>query len=175
MSKLVHDIIKMNFVREGYLPNHPYHLISDNEMIDAFIHIDSAGNKSGYFVDYYPSDELQGQLLTTYNNLVESIVYHLEQYKSDSSYVIPDWVYSYMVGSCVGPQSSTLDKHDLFVLLNLDNTDDEFNTEIYKSCYETSKEWIRKLNPTIQDHRPPTLFGEPHVVKSLRLAQVDVL
>lgn len=175
MNTMVHDIIKMNLVREGYLPNHPYHLISDTEMIDAFLHVDDSGKRTGYFVDYYPSDGLSGHLLNAYSSLIEGICYHLQAYKSDNEYIIPDWVYSYMMSSCVGPQSDTLDRHDLFVLLNLDNTDDEFTEEIHQSCYETSKEWIRKLNPAIQDHRPPTIFGEPHVIKSLRLAQVDVL
>lgn len=37
MMSLVHDLIKIKYVREGYLPNYPYHLISDSEMCDAFI------------------------------------------------------------------------------------------------------------------------------------------
>lgn len=175
MSKLVHDIIKMNLVREGYLPNHPYHLISDSEMIDAFISIDGDGTLSGYFSDHYPTDALSQDLQDAYIQLVQAIQYHLNEYKSDSEYEIPDWVYSYMMGSCVGPDSDTLDKHDLFVLLNLDNIDDEFNSNIHQSCYAISKDWVRKLNPAVQDHRPPTMFGEPHVIKSLRLAEVNVL
>ena len=172
---MTHDIIKMNLVRQGYLPNHPYHLISDNEMIDAFMKIDGDGHLLGYFADYYPNEYLGSELQDEYLQLVEGIHYHLEQYKSNTEYEIPDWVYSYMLGSCVGPQSDTLDRHDLFVLLNLDNVDDEFNPAIHSSCYTVSKDWVRKLNPSIQDHRPPTMFGEPHVIKSLRLAQVNVL
>lgn len=175
MSRLVDDIVKMNLVREGYLPNYPYHLISDNEMIDAFMLVDEEGNLSGYFADHYPNDNLPQELRDEYVKLVEGIQYHLNRHRVDSEYVIPDWVYSYMVGSCVGPDSDTLDKHDLFVLLNLDNVDDEFTSDIHQSCYDISKDWIRKLNPSVQDHRPPTMFGEPHVIKSLRLAQVNVL
>ena len=33
----IHDIIKIKYVREGWLPNWPYHLISDQEMCDAFL------------------------------------------------------------------------------------------------------------------------------------------
>lgn len=175
MSKLTHDLIKMNLAREGYLPNYPYHLLSDKEMIDAFIKIDSGGTLSGYFADFYPDSYLEGEMSDEYRTLVDGICYHLGQYLMNKEYIIPDWVYSYMLGSCIGPQSDTLDKHDLFVLLNLDNIDDEFDLPIHKSCYDISKEWVHKLSPSVQEHRPPTLFGEPHVIKSLRLAQVDVL
>ena len=34
---LAHDIIKITYVREGYLKNFPHHLISDEEMCVAFI------------------------------------------------------------------------------------------------------------------------------------------
>ena len=34
----IHDIIKIMYVREGYLPNYPYHLIADDEMMFAFLH-----------------------------------------------------------------------------------------------------------------------------------------
>ncbi len=175
MSKLIHDVIKMNLVREGYLPNHPYHLISDVEMIDAFLSVDSEGNASGYFADYYPDHRDMPTLHNYHEKLVEGILYHLNKYKDDNTYEIPDWIYSYMIGACVGPKSDTLERHDLFTLLNLDNTDDEFTERIHFECYNVSKDWIRKLNPSIQDHRPPTIFGEPHVIKSLRLAQVNVL
>ena len=35
----VHDVIKIKYAREGYLPDLPYHLISDEEMCDAFINL----------------------------------------------------------------------------------------------------------------------------------------
>ena len=38
---LVHDLIKIKLVRAGYLPNYPYHLISDKEMCEAFISANS--------------------------------------------------------------------------------------------------------------------------------------
>ena len=33
----VHDIIKINYTRQGYLPYYPYHLISDEEMFEGFM------------------------------------------------------------------------------------------------------------------------------------------
>lgn len=175
---LVHDIIKINLVRAGYLPNHPYHLISDNEMIDAFLKVehnteDDSTSLHGYFVDNYPCYSAEFEPM--YNELVNGLLYHLQSYKDGVRDTIPDWVYSYMVGSCIGPNSSTLDRHDLFILLNLDNIDDEFNERIHRCCYNISEAWIRKLPPAKQDVRPPTIFGEPHVIKSLRLSQVNVL
>lgn len=32
----IHDIIKIKYIREGYLSNIPYHLVSDEEMFYAF-------------------------------------------------------------------------------------------------------------------------------------------
>ena len=179
---LIHTIVKINLVREGYLHNHPYHLISDEEMIDAFLKVTRDKNNQidsieGYFPDMYSGADLPQSLQPAYIDLVENIMYHLDSYKNseDKSYVIPDWVYSYMIGSCIVQNSPTEDKHDLFVLLNLDNIDDEFTDDIYTSCYNISKEWIKKLPPSKNNHRPPTMFGEPHVIKSLRLLKVDVL
>ena len=60
---LLHDIIKIKYTRLGYLPNYPYHLISDEEMFNAFIDLDSeSASGSGspsteayFFEDYYPN------------------------------------------------------------------------------------------------------------------------
>ena len=52
---LVHDYIKIKYTREGYLPDYPYHMISDDEMIEAFMKSDS---DEGFFFDnYYVKDE----------------------------------------------------------------------------------------------------------------------
>ena len=40
---LVHDVIKIRLVEDGYLPNYPYHMMSDREMIAAFMGTDGAG------------------------------------------------------------------------------------------------------------------------------------
>ena len=36
----IHDLIKIKYIREGYLPNYPYHMISDEEVFNAFINPD---------------------------------------------------------------------------------------------------------------------------------------
>lgn len=166
---LIHDVIKTLYVRQGYLPDFPYHLISDEEMFDAFLHYDL-----NFFTDTYPCPiGMENQ----YEDLKSAIEYHINLYlegqtsvTSPSTYILPDWIYSYMIGAVIGPQSQEQDRHDLFVLLDLDNLDDEFNEAIYNKIYLVSQRWIQKLNPGEKSHRPPTMFGEPHVMKSLRIA-----
>ena len=48
---LTKDSIKIKYTREGYLPNYPYHMISDEEMFKAFLDVE---NQSGFFYDNYP-------------------------------------------------------------------------------------------------------------------------
>lgn len=173
---LVHNIIKILYVREGYLPNYPYHMISDREMLEAFLRVDDDGvTLQGFFADKYPC--VDEDLAEQYQALVSALCYHINQYlESDNNdYVIPDWVYSYMLGTVIAESSTAQDKHDLFVLLNLDNLTDTWTKEISEACLEVSEAWVKKLPPAKTDHRPPTIFGEPHVIKSLRLMIVDVL
>lgn len=168
---LTHDIIKTMYVTQGYLPDLPYHLISDEEMFDAFIFEDT-----NFFSDNYACPlNMEAQ----YNTLKSAILYHINQYKenqtssvSSSTYIIPDWVYSYMLGAVVSPTSAELDRHDLLVLLGMDNIDDEFTPEIYAEIYNKSKQWTYKLTVIEREYRPPTMFGEPHVIKSLRILNV---
>jgi hypothetical protein len=166
---LIHDIIKIKYVERGYLPDFPYHLISDKEMFDAFI-LSSSGT---FFESTYPCPI---DFETQYTELITAIKYHITQYLEDqasvtsiSKYEIPDWVYSYMLGIVVGPNSTESDRHDLFVLLGMDNIEDEFTSEIYAAIYRISQRWTYKSSITERVHRPPTMFGEPHVIKSLRL------
>lgn len=173
---LLHDAIKIELVREGYLPNYPYHLISDEEMFHAFLN--DSGNDMFHY--YYPC--IDSNLEDEYNMLIQSIQYHVGQHLSDSSFVIPDWVYSYMQKSAIGPNSSIADKHDMFVMLGLDNIEDEFTPKICAACYDISSSWIRKLpdvttvkyNGHTISTRPPTIFGELHVLKCLRLLHADI-
>lgn len=166
---LVHDLIKIKYVREGYLPNYPYHLISDQEMCDAFIN-----NELNYFDDNYPC--LDTSIQDEYNELKSCIQYHISRLNNPlESVELPDWVCSYMLGQVISINSDTLDKHDLLVSLSLDNIDDIFTVAASKSCLQISKEWIKRLNPTKRDHRPPTMFGEPHVIKSIRMNSIDVI
>lgn len=182
---ITHDVIKIRLSRAGYLPDYPPHLISDEEMCDAFLPYtyETADPTSGYdasmeaelnyFRDTYPL--IHPQLTEEYKTLVSEIAYHLNNLKTskDDTYELPDWVYSYMLGSTLTVGSSQKDLHYLFVMLGTDNLFDEFNYDCARACYAESEEWLGKLPDSAREHRPPTIFGEPHVIKSLRLKNVD--
>lgn len=171
---IVHDVIKIKYVREGYLPNIPYHLVSEREMCNAFLSLGDDGNSiSGYFVDNYPL--LDESMKSEYDELVSCIRYHISKMiqSVEADPKMPDWVYSYMVGSCISINSDILDIHDLLVPLGVDNVDDVFTASASRECLKVSKEWLRKLPLSKLDHRPPTMFGEPHIIKQLRLKYAD--
>lgn len=195
---LVQDLVKINLVKEGYLPNYPYHLLSTEEMCLGFY---------TYFNDTYPepaSDTLKGYWTTLYS----SIIYHAQKMVYDGSYTLPDWVYSYMLGAVIGPKSDALDIHDLIAPLYADNLDDIFGEAQEMACYTISRQWTERTKlqevRTLSDDeiaayhlsdpsifgaggkmvfssqteipmRPPTIFGEPHVVKSLRLGELSLV
>ena len=182
----VHDIIKIKLSRLGYLPDYPPHLISDEEMCDAFLPYvyDDSDPSSGYedsmkaelnfFRDEYPL--IDSSLEDKYIKLVSEIAYHINLLKNstEDSYELPDWIYSYMLGHVITESSSQLDKHYLFVMLGTDNDFDEYTVDCADACYAESEQWIKKLPVASRSHRPPTMFGEPHVLKSLRLKQADL-
>jgi hypothetical protein len=196
---LIHDLIKIKYAQSGYLPNYPYHLISDEEMCDAFISnvkFDIASSDSndkyaiiksgeGYFFDTYPL--LDNSMAREYANLVIAIVYQLNELKSsnDEDYELPNWIYSYMLGEVISVDSDSKDIHDLIYLMGVDNKSDEFIAESSLSCLETSKKCVKRLSDTTTlqttineenitfSSRPPTMFGEPHVIKYLRLQEAD--
>lgn len=167
---LIHDIIKIKYSREGFLPDYPYHLISDKEMFDAFISED----KECYFYDNYPC--IDDTLRQYYDQLVEEIKYHIQAYlqSEDKDRKLPSWIYSYMIGATIGPQSDQQDIHDILIMMNLDNQDDELRVVAYNEMYKVSLKYVRKLKTEEREHRPPTIFGEPHVIKILRLEQNDI-
>lgn len=175
---LIHDTIKINLIREGYLPNYPYHLISDEEMCDAFL----SDNNTGYFFDYYPL--IDQSLKVPYDNIVKAIRYYLNECKKPEvdEYRFPDWVYSYMLGAAISINSDPYDIQELADLMNVSIDYGDFSTLLSTNCYRISREWLKKLNDTSTqsedgediDLRPPTIFGEPHVIKYLRLMQVKV-
>lgn len=170
MKNALFDTVKIMYSNEGYLPDFPYHLVSDEEMIDAF-----AFNESNYLLDNYPC--LFEEVRSEYNELVRCIRSHCYMYLENLGYTIPDWVLSYMIGAVVGPNSSVRDVHDFLVLLNLDNLYDEFTPNILKSVLDVSKKALgtaSDANKGAEQYRPPTMFGEPHVVKYLRLEKVSV-
>ena len=224
---LIHDIIKIKYSKLGYLPSYPYHLISDKEMFDAFIHLGnvdefdatksySAGdyvmrntniyvckhdiepgnfNKNDwdiceyYFETNYPNPfivndlvynklDIQGNVVSSvslkseYEKLKSYIISTIIDYlahqgtESADNYIIPDWIYSYMLGEVVYNNSEYLDIYDTLSLLGANNTDNEFTNMACALCYGTSLKYISTLTSGI---RPPTVFGEPHVIKQLRL------
>lgn len=167
------DVIKIKYIQLGYLPDYPYHLISDNELLNAFI-----VNPVNFF-DYNYSIETQDEELKNLHQTLKSeILYfvNLAKAKRDIS-LLPVWVTSYMLGSVVCKTSNIKDIDDLRLLSNLteDVPPGQFNDILYRSNAKISKDWIAKLPSSKKEHRPISIFGEPHVIKSLRLAKVDVL
>lgn len=193
---LVHDIIKIKYVDLGYIKkNYPYHLISDEEMFNAFMDLGTGfvsnliDPKVRFFDSYYPNpfaehdviyqktnamgevvDEisLSGEYLRLKSYIISSINDYLAYYgtSEESLHLIPDWVYTYMLGEVVYQQSEYLDVQDCLALLNCSNLDNEFTQEACVNCYKTSLKYISSLTTGI---RPPTVFGEPHVIKNLRM------
>lgn len=187
---LIHDIIKIKYSKLGYLPGYPYHLISDKEMFNAFINLtDSEDDVDRFFDDNYPNpfttqDLLykklnpQGDVVSEvslsgeYEKLKAYIIKVIKTYlqyqgtESASLYTIPDWIYAYMLGEVVYNNSEYLDIYDTLALLGASNNDNRFTNKACALCYATSLKYISTLTSGI---RPPTVFGEPHVIKQLRL------
>lgn len=203
---LINDIIKIKYSNEGYLPNYPPHLISDEEMCNAFLY-----NEYSYFYDTYKL--VNNSLTYEYEELINSIKFHIcrflssyEPWRKD----LPDWVYSYMLGEVVNQSRDQRDRHYLLVGLLSDNIDDELDSKSQYQCYQMSKKYVNKLskqdkflnldselaqydksaqdiiNSELNDKykitrdsnnvvnlRPPTMFGEPHVIKLIRLNEVN--
>jgi len=161
----IHDIIKIKYINEGYLPNYPYHMITDKEMIDAFLKEDE-----GYLAINYPL--LDSELQEDYDALMDGIAECAHAYLNDGT-EIPSWVYSYMLGNTWSIYSDSADIAYLYELLNLPTeVYDTFGADLQPACLQVSKEWLSKL-PAKYGSRPATVFGEPHVIKSLRLAAAN--
>ena len=194
---LIHDIIKIKYVKLGHIKkNYPYHLISDEEMFSAFIDLGEEYDSklvdpSARFFDiYYPDPftdddycirrwtapdgtvkEVQVAMKPVYETLVASIKNNILNYLkllgTPDEISLPDWVYTYMLGEVVYNKSDYLDIEDTLELLGCDNLDNEFTKEACIVCYKTSLNYISSLVTRV--NRPPTVFGEPHVIKSLRM------
>lgn len=170
---ILFDTIKIKYIQTGYLPDWPYHLISDSEMLDAFI-----VNSSNFFDDNYSISTTDESLQELHNTLKADILYFVNEAKAQNNLsVLPSWVVSYMLGAVVSETSDLKDIDDLIALSNLkeDVPAGQFNDILYRSNAKISREWIAKLPSAKKEHRPISIFGEPHVIKSLRLAKVDVL
>lgn len=177
----IYDLIKIRYSSSGFLPNIPYHLISDKEMFNAFIH-----NDMNYFNWNYP-DILKDTDFGSapYETLKTALIYHVDKaiasIGSEDVYIPPDWVLSYMLGNVIGKRSDYEDIHDLGAAFGITDTSEGFTEKIAAACYYTSKRWLLRSHigdtteydgDTIQT-RPPTMFGEPHVVKAIRLNEAS--
>lgn len=201
---LIHDVIKIQYSRQGYLPNYPPHLISDEEMCKAFLNftdIESFENSSeySYFKDNYPClftnevvkvrnsdgsysdlvDEITGEPITWKSRYYDFVKYVSDQLdafiaSSDDQKKLPDWIYAYMIGSVVSVNSPQPDIHDLLVMMGIDNLDDEFLSNCCELCWKVSDWWIRRTPGDVSQLRPPGLFGEPHVIKQLKLSELGL-
>ena len=162
----IHNIIKIMYVNMGYLPNYPYHLISDDEMFDAFL------KEDGFFDAYYPCPS--ENLRQAYDALVSYIKECIDNFKKDGT-LIPDWVYSYMI---MNPVTYASPEEEISYICDMSNIDysglAQFDETVANTCYKVSKKWLQKM-PSKINSRPPTMFGEAHVIKSLRLTQAYVL
>lgn len=199
-----HDIVKIRLIHMGYLPDYPYHLISDDEMFRAFLgykYIDYRTNQEiingvelsddvlwrrfmdtegvCYFRDMYPPYQVGHCVSNTliidedkYKALVTAMYDCIDNYLTYEENPVPDWVYSYMLGEAVGPYSTQLDKHYLLTALDADNDFDEYTKDAAEACYNRSYQWILKY--PLSNRRPPTMFGEPHVIKSIRVEEASM-
>lgn len=213
MSNYIYDLIKIKYVREGYLQDLPYHLISDEELYDAFLSYDAETETySGYYTAIYEAP-VDGVLLEYYNTLTNAIYRHLCLAKSlaghmltefgtdtvidfSDSYLVnsgmikvlnpdkpisqlnytfiglPNWIYAYMLGNTISDKSDDeLDYEDLLNTLHIK----EYHDMLYK-CYSISCGWLVKLPNSYIAYgdsilRPPTIFGEPHIIKAIRLEE----
>lgn len=171
MIKVIHDLIKIRLSREGYLPDYPPHLISDEEMCNAFIEPDTAVRGTvTLFHDYYPAptgDGITAEITQAYNQLVADIRERIQEYLADDDpdAALPNWVYSYMLTIPISEMSTELDRHTALVTIGLDNIYDEMTPQVYKRCLDVSSQWVAKYGMA----RKPTVFIEPHVLKYFRL------
>ena len=54
---MIHDVIKIKLSREGYLPDYPPHLISDEEMCRAFIRHATDRSTTDWFHDNFSAPD----------------------------------------------------------------------------------------------------------------------
>ena len=88
-----------------------------------------------------------------------------------------------MLGAVISVNSDGYDIQDLADMLNIQIDYGVFSSSLSAACLKVSEEWLKKITPEsryqsvddeILDLRPPTIFGEPHVIKYLRLLDVQV-
>lgn len=194
---LIHDILKIKYVKLGYIrKNYPYHLISDEEMFNAFIDLGNTDfndkttlidKRTRFFNDYYPNPfnkddvyiktdsagrETKIILSDEYDKLKTCIISTINDYlqycgtAEGAKHLIPAWIYTYMLGEVVYQKADYLDIQDTLALLGCSNLDNIFTKDACIACYRVSMQYI---SSSVTDVRPFTVFGEPHVIKQLRL------
>lgn len=201
-------LLRIKYVDEGYLPYWPFHLISDDEMLNA-------AREYIQYIYQCPDDYIKDK----YDAVMIRLITILDRYQDKDYYnkydpedygmkpeEIPDWIYSFLMGKVISNSSNYRDVHDLLVLLELDNYYDMMDDEIYNAVYDISKKylgkypeeysnwdmfWFSQYHPELVeeqiekpqfkilggesfDVRPPSIFGEPHVIRALRLEQVAI-
>lgn len=162
---LIHDYIKTLYINLGYLPNNAVHLTSDEEMFDAFLRED------GVFADYYPCPDITFE--SAYDELLAYITDKIDDHLNNGTDLL-SWIYSYMMLVPVTFDSSDLDILDLGKLLGIETAGQcEFDVEYAEACYAVSTRWLNRASAKHED-RPPTMFGENHVIKCLRLEESSV-
>ena len=165
---IVIDNIKVKYSQEGYLPDYPPHLISDEEMCEAFIpnrvtknYYDNSSEPFSYFYDTYPL--VNKNLEDKYQTLVNAIKYHFVRFltKVKAFYEpLPDWVYSYMLGQVVNQQSVQDDRHYLLSGIGYDNIDDVLNSDAEAQIYNISRRWVNKLDKSIKFANINTILSQ---------------
>lgn len=162
----IHNIIKIMYSEMGFLPDYPYHLISDKEMFDAFLRQD------GFFATYYPCPD--SEFDEAYSKLLNFIMDAVTEFQQQGT-PLPDWIYSYMIMRPVTYESPESEIDYICEMANIEKPDvlATFTLQVAETCYEVSKKWLTKIPSA--SRRPPTMFGETHVTKSLRLTQANVL
>ena len=127
-----------------------------------------------YFKYNYPMISIT--LQQPYKDLVNRIFYEIQEYCNSISEdrVLPNWIYSYMIGIAIGPNSDKYDIHDMIYSMGVDNLEDDYNALCASTCLKLSTEWLKKFISLDSDIRPPTMFGEPHVLKYIRLIQESI-
>lgn len=142
------DNIKIKYSQEGFLPNYPPHLISDEEMCEAFLpNLNSDSKAFSYFKHTYKLTN--DNLADEYECLMNALRFHIARFLSSvESFKVdlPDWVYSYMLGQVVNRFSDVEDRHYFLVGINRDNMDDILTPESQLACYRISERYVNKLD-----------------------------
>lgn len=194
VSNYIHDIIKIKYTDLGYLPDYPYHLLSDSEMCDAFLpkaipddvelkdFNEFVDDISCYFYDNYyihltedenAEDNDMLRIFGYYKTLTQNLKYWLDKCKANlnDSYTMPNWVYQYMNGTVLGEDRNVNDMHQFLVDIDDDNLDDEYNESIYQQCYNLSYKCLSRIKDL--DHRSPSIFVDPTILRYVRLVNED--